>query len=151
MTQFEEYCKKIGITPKVVEFEIQTRTAQEAATALGCDLNQIGKSIMFNNKTKGKPLLIVVAGGNRVNEKQIEEELGWEIEKMEANEVLKITGFPIGGVAPFGHKEAVETLIENKLFDYENIWVAAGKVNAVFKITPQELARITKAEIISLG
>jgi len=150
MTKFGDYCLKIGFKPEVVEFEKSTRTAAEAAEALKCDINQIGKSIVFNNLTSGEPLLVVVAGGNRADEQIIEKQFGWKIEKMEANNVLISTGFPIGGVAPLGHKTKIKTLMDNKLFDYEYIWVAAGKVNAVFKITPAKLKLVTEAEVINL-
>jgi len=150
MSQLEEYCQKIGFELEVEEFKRPTHTAAEAAEALKCDINQIGKSLLFNNLTTGKPLLIIMAGGSRVNEAKVKAIKGWEIEKMEPEDVVKITGFPVGGVAPFGHKKKIQVLIDQDLYNFQYIWVAAGKVNAVFKIRVGKLAQLAEAEIVNL-
>ncbi|MFA6603044.1 MAG: YbaK/EbsC family protein [Candidatus Shapirobacteria bacterium] len=150
MDQFEQYCKKIEFEAEVSVFKNPTRTAEEAAVALKCEVNQIGKSIVFNNLTTGKPLLIIVAGGLTVDEKKIEEVKGWKIEKMSATDVEKKTGYVIGGVAPFGHKEKIQSLIDQTLYNYQFVYASAGNVNAVFKVRVGKLAQLAEAEIIDL-
>ncbi len=134
----------------VKEFPSSTRTAQQAAETIGCELGQIAKSLIFKGKISGKPVLVIASGKNKVNEKRIIEYCGEHIEKADANFVLESTGFAIGGVPPIGHNNPVETLIDLDLMGYETIWAAAGNPNAVFKLRPVELVKITNGRLVSM-
>lgn len=141
---------KFGFELNVIELSNSTRTAQEAADTIGCDVSQIAKSLIFKGKTSQKPILIVASGTNRVNEKAIKEYLGEKLEKADADFVLAHTGFAIGGIPPIGHKTSITTLIDEDLIQYEEIWAAAGTPHAVFKLTPKILTEITNGDIISI-
>jgi prolyl-tRNA editing enzyme YbaK/EbsC (Cys-tRNA(Pro) deacylase) len=120
-----------------------TRTAQEAAQAIGCQVGQIAKSLLFKTKRTGKPVLVITSGSNRVNEKKLGELLQEPIEKASADFVREQTGFAIGGVPPVGHANALLTFLDQDLMHYDVIWAAAGTPNAVFKLTPAELEKVT--------
>ena len=132
-----------GLDLVVVEFPDSTRTAQDAANAIGCQVEQIVKSLVFQRQPSGKAVLIAASGGNRVNEKRIKEILGEKIVRAEAEFVKEVTGFPIGGVPPLAHTQPIETIIDEDLLQYAEIWAAAGTPNAVFRLSPQELVLIT--------
>ncbi|MDT8974893.1 YbaK/EbsC family protein [Paenibacillus sp. chi10] len=123
-----------GLPNQVVELPDSTRTAQEAANTIGCEISQIAKSIIFRRKAADLPLLIVASGTNRVNERAISYLLNEKIGKADADFVREHTGYVIGGVPPFAHKESIETLIDEELMKYEVIWAAAGHPKAVFSI-----------------
>lgn len=141
---------EFGFELNVVEMSESTRTAQEAADAIGCTVSQIAKSLIFKGKISQKPILIIASGTNRVNEKRIKEIIGEKLEKADADFVLEHTGYAIGGIPPIGHKTLITSFIDEDLMQYEEIWAAAGTPNAVFKLTPKVLADITKAQIISV-
>lgn len=136
-----------GLDLVVVEFPDSTRTAQDAANAIGCQVEQIVKSLVFQRLPSGKPVLIATSGGNRVNEKRIKEILGEKIVRANAELVREVTGFPIGGVPPLAHTQPIETIIDEDLMQYEEIWAAAGTPNAVFRLSPQELVMITAGKV----
>lgn len=139
---------EFGFDLDVVEFPESTRTAQEAADAIGCTVGQIAKSLVFKGKTSQKPILIITSGSNRVNEKAVKEYIGEKIEKADAEFVLEHTGFVIGGIPPVGHTNPITTFIDEDLMQYDEIWAAAGTPNSVFKLTPKILVEITKGSII---
>ena len=141
---------EFGIELNVVQLSASTRSAQEAAEAVGCRLGQIAKSLVFKGKTSQKPILIITSGTNRVNEKVVEGEIKEKLEKADADFVLEYTGFSIGGVPPIGHKYPLPIYIDQDLMQYEEIWAAAGTPNAVFKLTPKILVEITKGNIICI-
>ena len=141
---------KFGVELNVTELPDSTRTAQEAANAIGCTVGQIAKSLIFKGKTSQSPVLIIASGTNRVNENAIKEYAGEELEKADAKFVLEHTGFAIGGIPPVGHKTPIITFIDQDLMQYDEIWAAAGTPNAVFKLTPKILAEITKGSIINV-
>jgi prolyl-tRNA editing enzyme YbaK/EbsC (Cys-tRNA(Pro) deacylase) len=136
-----------GLDQEVVEFPESTRTAQEAADAIGCSVEQIVKSLVFQRIPSRQPLMIAASGGNRVNEKRIKELLGEKIVRADAEFVKEVTGYPIGGVPPLAHTQPIETFIDEDLLKYEEIWAAAGTPNAVFRLSPQELALITRGKV----
>ncbi|GED17619.1 YbaK/EbsC family protein [Aneurinibacillus migulanus] len=146
----QEKLLELGHTNKVIELSDSTRTAQEAADAIGCEVAQIAKSIIFRLKSSNKPLLIIASGINRINEKQIAKQLNEKLGKADADFVREYTGFVIGGVPPVGHKENVITLIDEDLFQYNTIWAAAGHPKAVFQLTPDELVKMTKGKVVSV-
>jgi len=141
---------ELGLNLKVVEVSDSTRTAQEAADAIGCTVEQIVKSLIFKGKTSQKPILVIASGTNRVNEKTVKEVTGEKLQKADADFVLEHTGFAIGGIPPIGLKKPITTYIDQDLMEYEEIWAAGGTPHAVFKLTPQILAKITKGKVICI-
>jgi prolyl-tRNA editing enzyme YbaK/EbsC (Cys-tRNA(Pro) deacylase) len=141
---------EFGYELNVTEFPESTRTAQEAADAIGCTVGQIAKSLIFKGKTSQKPILIITSGANRVNEKKVKEYIGEKLGKADADFVREHTGFAIGGVPPVGHIKPITTYIDEDLMQYDEIWAAAGTPNSVFKLTPRILADMTKGRIIKV-
>ena len=126
----------------VLEFDASTRTSAEAAAAIGCEVAEIAKSLLFRTRETGRPVLIVASGANRVDEKKVAAVIGERIQRADADFVREATGFAIGGVPPIGHVKAPITLIDEALLRFETIWAAAGTPNAVFKLTPAELVEL---------
>ncbi|WP_145411974.1 YbaK/EbsC family protein [Paenibacillus xylanexedens] len=141
---------ELGYANKVIELPDSTRTAQEAADTIGCEVSHIAKSIIFRLKNNDKPLLVIASGVNRINEKQIKTHLNENIGKADADFVREHTGFVIGGVPPLGHIESITTLIDEDLLQFKEIWAAAGHPRAVFRLTPEELVQMTKGQVISV-
>ena len=141
---------EFGFELNVVEFSDSTRTAQEAANAIGRTVGQIAKSLIFKGKSSQKPILIIASGANRVNEKVVKEYAGEKLEKADAEFVLEHTGFAIGGVPPVGHVKPITTFIDEDLAQYSEIWAAAGTQHAVFKLTPEILIKITEGKVIKV-
>ena len=140
----------LGFTNQVIEFSRTTRSAAEAAQAVGCQVAQIVKSLIFKTQQTHEPILVVVSGANRVNEKKLSDLLQELIEKPDAEFVRQKTGYTIGGVAPVGFTEKLETFVDEGLLKFEEIWAAAGNPNAVFKLTPEELVKMTGGRIVSI-
>lgn len=141
---------EFGYDFNILKFSDSTRTAQDAAKAVGCEIGQIAKSLIFKGKESQRPILIIASGSNRVNEKTVEKYIGEKLEKADADFVLEHTGFAIGGVPPVGHIKQVDTYIDEDLLQYDEIWAAAGTPNSVFKLTPKILLEITKGTVISI-
>jgi prolyl-tRNA editing enzyme YbaK/EbsC (Cys-tRNA(Pro) deacylase) len=139
-----------GLTCQVLELPSTTRTAQEAAQTIGCQVGQIVKSIVFMGKRTGKPILVATSGSNRVNEKKLSKLVSEPIKRPNADFVREKTGFAIGGVPPVAHAQRLETFIDEDLLQYQTLWAAAGTPNAVFKLTPSDLKIITNGKIISI-
>lgn len=135
---------------EVKEFPQTTRTSAEAAAAIGCEVAQIAKSLVFKGKQTGKAILVIASGVNRVNEKRIASLTGESIERPDADFVRQKTGFVIGGVPPVGHDEKLETWIDEDLSQFEVIWAAAGTPSAVFKLSPADLPRMTAGTVTSI-
>lgn len=146
----QDTLQSLGFNLQVIEFEQTTRTSIEAAQAVGCDVGQIAKSLIFKGKQSGKAILIIASGANRVDEKKIKGIVGEKVEKPDADFVREQTGFVIGGVPPVGHTQKLETLIDEDLLKFETIWGAAGTPNAVFKLTPQELVKMTGGKVADI-
>jgi prolyl-tRNA editing enzyme YbaK/EbsC (Cys-tRNA(Pro) deacylase) len=136
---------------QVVELPGSTRTAADAASAVGCRVEQIAKSIIFQGKTSGKPVMVIASGSNRVNEKRLRDLISEPVKKADADFVRLHTGFAIGGVPPVGHANPIEIYIDQDLMRYAEIWAAAGTPHAVFKLTPQELTAMTKGKTVDIG
>lgn len=126
----------------VVEFKVPARTAQQAADAIGCELDQIVKSLVFRGDD-GRAVLVLTAGGNRVNETAISQQLGIAVHMADAAFVRAHAGYAIGGVPPFGHPASIEALIDEDLLRFDEIWAAGGTPNVVFPIQPDRLLDIT--------
>jgi len=142
--------QSLGMTLHVVEMPDSTRTAVEAAQAVGCQLGQIVKSLVFKAKRSERPILVVASGANRVNERAIEALIGEPLGKADADFVRQRTGFVIGGVPPVGHTERLETFIDEDLLQFEEIWAAAGTPNAVFRLSPGDLVKMTGGRVIKI-
>jgi len=136
-----------GYSFDVLELDQSTRTAAEAAAAIGCEVAQIAKSILFRGKKSGKPVLVIASGANRVDEKAVAEMLGEKLGKADAAFVRKETGFVIGGVPPVGHDKPIETFIDEDILNYNAIWAAAGTPFAVFRLDPRSLAALTGGRV----
>jgi prolyl-tRNA editing enzyme YbaK/EbsC (Cys-tRNA(Pro) deacylase) len=144
----QTYLDQFDIKLEVQELSQSTRTAQEAADAVGCELGQIVKSLVF--KSGQIPLLFLVSGKNQLNIKKVESILGMEIQKADADFAREQTGYPIGGVPPVAHEHPIDIFIDNDLMTYEEIWAAAGTPNAVFRIKSNDLPGITNGRIIEV-
>ena len=130
---------------EVFEFPEGTRTAADAAKAIGCDISDIGKSLVFMTEAS-RPILIIMNGADQVDEDKVASLLGLSIRKADATEVRQHTGYAIGGVPPFGHAKPVETLIDEKLLGKKTIWLAAGTPKTVFPLETKDLKRVTGVE-----
>jgi prolyl-tRNA editing enzyme YbaK/EbsC (Cys-tRNA(Pro) deacylase) len=139
-----------GLPLQVLELPASTRSALEAAQAVGCQVEQIAKSLIFRSSQSGRPVLVIASGPNRVNEKKIGELLGEPIGKADADFVRQRTGFAIGGVPPVGHAEPLETFIDEDLLKLDEIWAAAGTPNAVFRLKPLDLVKITSGRVAAI-
>jgi prolyl-tRNA editing enzyme YbaK/EbsC (Cys-tRNA(Pro) deacylase) len=126
----------IGVETRVVELPQSTRTAAEAAQAVGCEVGQIAKSLVFTG-ADGDAVLVITSGSNRVDEKRL------GLQRANADFVREKTGYAIGGIPPVGLATPLRTLIDEDLLRFERIWAAAGTPNAVFELSPADLPRLT--------
>ncbi len=133
----------LGDRFQVLEFEQSTRSAVDAATAIGCKVKQIAKSLVFRSG-KNEPLLIIVSGDNRVDEQKIHNILGEDVFRADADFVKASSGFSIGGVPPVGHRQPPRILLDQDLQQLEVIWAAGGTPNAVFRLSPGQLLDLTQ-------
>ena len=142
--------RTLGFPHEVIELSQTTRSAAEAAQAIGCKVEEIAKSLIFKGKRTNKAILVIASGPNRVNEKKISEFLSEPVKMADADFVRQKTGFTIGGVPPIAHRERLETIIDEDLLQFEEIWAAAGTPNAVFRLSPADLTRMTDGRITSV-
>jgi prolyl-tRNA editing enzyme YbaK/EbsC (Cys-tRNA(Pro) deacylase) len=133
-----------GEACRVLELPKSTRSAQEAAEAIGTSVGQIVKSLVF--LAGEEPVLVLASGVNRVSLAKLEALVGRPVSRADANAVKSLTGFPIGGVAPVGLKCSARVLIDEDLRSHAELWAAAGTPHAVFQCTPEQLARLSKGE-----
>jgi Cys-tRNA(Pro) deacylase len=146
----QQALESLGLSLKVVELADSTRTALQAAQAVGCEVGQIAKSLVFATSPTNRIILIITSGKNRVNEKYVGRLLGEKLSMADAETVRRVTGFAIGGVPPVGHVTRLDTYIDQDLLEYEVIWAAAGTPFAVFELTPTNLVRITGGTVIEV-
>jgi prolyl-tRNA editing enzyme YbaK/EbsC (Cys-tRNA(Pro) deacylase) len=136
-----------GVTADLREMAAETRTAQMAADAVGCVLDQIAKSILFQGADSGRLVLFVTAGGNQVDPALASALAGEALGRADPRLVREVTGFAIGGVAPLGHLTPPRTWMDPRLTEFPLVWAAAGTPRHVFGIAPQVLAAITGAAV----
>jgi prolyl-tRNA editing enzyme YbaK/EbsC (Cys-tRNA(Pro) deacylase) len=141
----QQLLAEAGISTQVVEFEQPTRTSAEAATAVGCSVAEIAKSVVFRAKTSGLAVVVVASGDNRVCENKVAKLVGEKLGRANADFVRESTGYAIGGVSPLGHANPVIMLLDADLQNYKIVWAAAGTPFSVFPLTPNELERLTGA------
>ena len=139
-----------GLVIEVRRFPEGTRTAEDAARAIGCHVAQIVKSLVF--VADGQPMVALVSGVDRVDPERLGAALGAaEVRRADGDEVRGATGYPIGGVPPFGHAEPLQVLIDEHLFAHDDVWAAAGLPDAVFNSTPAALAEASGARRAGLA
>lgn len=136
-----------GLDVQVVELTVTARSAAEAAVAVGCQVGQIAKSLVFRGKSSGQAVLVIASGANRVDLGKVEALVGEGLEKPDAEFVRDETGFAIGGIPPLGHDRPLTTVIDEDLLRFERIWAAAGHPNAVFPTTPAQLVAMTDGKV----
>jgi prolyl-tRNA editing enzyme YbaK/EbsC (Cys-tRNA(Pro) deacylase) len=139
----------LGPRFKVLEFGGRTRTAEDAAAAIGCTVAEIAKSLVFRTAS-GRSVLVVASGGHRVDEKRIAALIGEPIARADPVFVREATGFAIGGVPPVGHSTSPIALIDETLMAFAEIWAAAGTPNAVFRLTPADLVTLTRGTVAAV-
>jgi Cys-tRNA(Pro) deacylase len=138
------HAKQHGVELDVRRFPEGTHTAQDAARAIGCEVAQIVKSLVF--LAAGDPIVVLVSGSDRVDESKLAAVLGAHaVRRATASEARDATGFVVGGVAPFGHRVPVPVIVDDALLRHEVVWAAAGLPDAVFPIAPAELVRLSGA------
>jgi Cys-tRNA(Pro) deacylase len=140
-----------GLDIKVVEFSVSTATAPEAAAAAGCELGAIVKSLLF--LVDSQPTLVLVAGDRMADHKKLAArfDVGKKrVRLADAETVLRVTGYEIGGVPPVGHNSALLTVVDKSLGRFETVWAAAGAHNAVFPIAFAKLIEITGGQVATI-
>ena len=125
------------------EFPEGTRTARDAAAAIGCEVGQIVKSLVFLRG--GEPVLVLCSGANTVDAQRL------GLDKADADVVRRATGFAIGGVPPYGFPAPLETLVDEDLLGYDEIWAAAGTPRSVFGLTPAQLVERTGGTVAGVS
>jgi prolyl-tRNA editing enzyme YbaK/EbsC (Cys-tRNA(Pro) deacylase) len=151
-SRVQEALTAAGLTTRVVELPQSTRTAADAAKAIGCQVGQIAKSLVFRASESGSAVLVIASGTNRVNEAMIAAAIGEPIGKADADFVRSRSGYAIGGVPPVGHATPMRTFIDEDLLRFDRIWAAAGTPNAVFEFSPAaDLQRITGGTVIRVS
>jgi Cys-tRNA(Pro) deacylase len=142
---------ELGLNIQILEFDQTTRTAADAAAAIGCQVGQIVKSLLF---TVGRdPILALVSGNNQLDDRKLAafHQVGRkQVRRANADMVKQITGFSIGGVPPFGHQETLPIFVDQDLLDFELVWAAAGTPYAVFAIAPAELVKATGGQVMDI-
>ena len=132
-----------GLDSKVTELSVAARTSQQAADALGIEVGQIAKSLIFKAATSGRAVLVIAAGDRRVDEARISTLLGEGIERASPELVREYSSFAIGGVAPVAHAKPMVTFIDTSLRRFDVVWAAGGTPHCVFPIAPADLVRLS--------
>lgn len=145
VVRFTEAVAPLGLIPEVTRFDHETRTAEQAATALGCDVSQIVKSLVFLDA--GEPVIVLTSGSNLVDGAKISR----DFRRGNAEDVRALTGYAIGGTPPFGHLTKVRTIVDRDLMAFDQVWAAAGVPDSVFPIAPASLVELSDATIADVA
>jgi prolyl-tRNA editing enzyme YbaK/EbsC (Cys-tRNA(Pro) deacylase) len=148
VNRFENWLATADAGVTVRSFPTGTRTATDAARAVGCELGQIVKSLVF--VAGGKPVVVLVSGANRLDETKLAGVAGRPVAKADAGIARTATGYSIGGVPPFGHATDVRVFMDRDLLDHAVVWAAAGRPDSVFEIEPDRLRELSKATVFDL-
>lgn len=140
-----------GLDAEVRELPDSTRTARDAAQALGCEVGQIIKSLVFRDVERDQPVLVLASGSDRVDEDELAAVHGSKVNQATGAFVRERTGFAIGGVPPLGHAEPIVTYMDSGVLDHVTVWAAAGTPRAVFCTSPQELRHVAGAKLVSVA
>ena len=147
--RFLEAARVLGHPVEVRRFPEGTKTAEDAARAIGCEVGQIVKSLVF--VADDRPVLALTSGANRVDTARLAAAMAASsARRASPEEARAATGFAVGGTPPFGHPERVQTFLDRDLLGYEEVWAAAGTPDSVFRTTPGELRRTALAEVADL-
>lgn len=144
----KSFLRERGVEAEVRELSESTRTSRMAAEALGCDIAQIAKSIVFID---GGAVVVVVSGDKRVDEGKLSQLIGRMVSLADAEAVRRYTGYMIGGVPPFPHGDNVRVLLDSSLKRFEHVWAAAGTPNSVFKIRVKDLKAILDTDFVDVS
>ncbi|MEU0147295.1 YbaK/EbsC family protein [Streptomyces sp. NPDC006288] len=146
---FAEALRELGLDVAVRRFPDATRTATEAAAAVGCELSQIVKSLIF--EADGVPVLVLMDGSSRVDVDLVRDELGaGKVERARAGLVRETTGYAIGGVPPFGHRTKTRVLADRGLLGHPVVWAAAGDPHTVFRLDPATLVELAGGSLVDV-
>jgi prolyl-tRNA editing enzyme YbaK/EbsC (Cys-tRNA(Pro) deacylase) len=144
--RFLQAAAALGHPPEIRRFPEGTKTAEAAARAVGCDLGQIVKSLVF--VAGDRPVLALTSGANRVDTARLAALAGTaDARRANPEEARVATGFAVGGTPPFGHPEPLQAFLDRDLLAFEEVWAAAGTPDSVFRTTPEELRRTTRAQV----
>jgi prolyl-tRNA editing enzyme YbaK/EbsC (Cys-tRNA(Pro) deacylase) len=150
--RFADALRELGLADlltRVRRFPDATRTAAEAAAAIGCELSEICKSLIF--AADGVPVLVLMDGSSRVDVERVRQELGVEkVTRAKADVVRETTGYAIGGVPPFGHRTKTRVLADRSLLDHDVVWAAAGNPHTVFPMEPKDLVTHAGATLVDV-
>lgn len=153
--RFRAQAAHLDVEPQVQRFPEGTRTAADAAAAIGCDVAAIVKSLVFVAVFDGdadEPVLVLTSGANRVDPALAADALGVDrLRRADADTVRAATGFAIGGTPPFGHPGPLRTVVDEDLLDHDVVWAAAGAPDAVFPIAPARLLALTGAPAVRVA
>ena len=150
VSRVREALRQAKLPDSITVMPEATHTAKAAAAALGCDVAEIAKSIIFRAED-GRHVLVITSGKNRVDDKKVAAVIGQALSKADANFVRAQTGYVIGGVPPIAHEKMPIALMDEDLLQYANVWPAAGHPNSMFRIAPRALADITGARIAAIA
>ena len=150
MDRFAQAARAQGLHPEPRRFPEGTKTADEAARAIGCDIGQIVKSLIF--VADGEPLLALTSGSNRVDESKLAAVVGADgVRRATPEEARAATGFAVGGTPPFGHAKPIRAFCDRDLLLHEDVWAAAGTPDSVFPLAPADLVRVSGATVVDLA
>jgi prolyl-tRNA editing enzyme YbaK/EbsC (Cys-tRNA(Pro) deacylase) len=144
--RFQERAQAAGLDVRAQELSESTRTAVEAAEAVGCELGQIVKSVVLQDAS-GDLLLCLCAGDQRIDLERV----GEGVTMARGRDVKEQTGYAIGGIPPLGHAQKLDTLVDARLMALEGLWAAAGHPNSLFPLTPEELVRMTGGRVAEVA
>ena len=147
----ESTLNAFGMGGRVKELEASSRTAEDAAAAVACDVAQIVKSLIFKTEPSDRALLVLTSGRNQVDISKLAQLVDETVSRADADFVRAKTGFAIGGVPPIAHKEQPIVLIDKDLMQFDILWAAAGTPRALFQLSAQELAAITEGAIAEVA
>lgn len=150
VVRVSEAARRVGLEIEVERFPQGTRTAEDAARAVGCEVAQIVKSLVF--VVGGAAVVALVSGADRVDLGRLAAAVGTgDARRADGVEAREATGFSIGGVPPFGHSRAVAVVVDRHLMAHDRVWAAAGLPDAVFAISPADLVRASSGRIVDLA
>jgi prolyl-tRNA editing enzyme YbaK/EbsC (Cys-tRNA(Pro) deacylase) len=147
----QDALRALGLPDAVRELDASTRTAPEAAAAVGCELGAIVKSLVFRGRSSGDPVLVLVSGDNRADEARVQAEVGEPVGRADADWVREVTGYAIGGIPPVGHPAPVRTVVDEDLLRFDEVWAAAGTPRAVFPVAPRALVDASGGTLAAVG
>lgn len=150
MARVADAARNLGLEISIWRMQESTRTAEEAASACGCDVGQIVKSLIFENTGTGTLALLLVAGNRNADMDYLSARYGLTFARCDARRVRDETGFAIGGVAPIGHLTSLAVHIDRTLLDHATVWAAAGRPDSVFSVDPKPLAEAIGAVVIDM-